>query len=61
MFVGQEQMALLSAPAALTAMGFTAAGAAAGSVAAATQSAFYGGYLASGTSLDGPKTQGPLE
>ena len=49
MFVGQEQMALLSAPAALTAMGFTTAGVTAGSVAAATQSAVYGRYLASGS------------
>ena len=47
------------APAALTAMGFTAAGVAAGSVAAATQSAVYGGYVASG--LHWPKVQGPLE
>ena len=49
MFVGQVQMAFLSGPAASTAMGFTTAGVAAGSVAAATQSAVYGGYLASGS------------
>ena len=51
MFVGQVQMALLSGPAALTAMGFTTAGVAAGSVAAATQSAVYGGYVASGSTF----------
>ena len=37
------------APVALTAAGFTSAGVAAGSLAAATQSAIYGGYVASGS------------
>ena len=46
MFVGQEQLALLP-----IAMGFTAAGVAACSVAAATQSAVYGGYVASSSAF----------
>ena len=41
----------VAAPAALTAMGFTAAEVATGSVAAAAQSAVYGGYVASGSAF----------
>jgi len=44
-------LTIAAAPAALTAMGFTAAGVAAGSVAAATQFAVYGGYVAPGSAL----------
>ena len=44
-------LTIAAAPAALTAMGFTAAGVAPGSVAAATQSAVYGGYVASGSAF----------
>ena len=40
---------VVAAPAALTVVGFTSAGVAAGSVAAAAQSTFYGGYTASGS------------
>ncbi|KAL9952980.1 hypothetical protein ACROYT_G040314 [Oculina patagonica] len=40
---------VMAAPAVLTAAGFTSAGVAAGSVAAAAQSTFYGGYVASGS------------
>ena len=44
-------LTIVAAPAALTAMGFTAAGVAAGSVVATTQSAVYGGYVASGSAF----------
>jgi len=47
--VGAGAVAVVDAPAALTAVGFTSAGVAAGSLAAATQSAVYGGYVASGS------------
>ena len=42
---------IAAAPAALAAMGFTAVGVAAGSVAATTQSAVYGKYVASGSAF----------
>ena len=44
-------LTIAAAPAALAAMGFTAAGVAAGSVAATTQSAVYGKYVASGSAF----------
>ena len=44
-------LTITAAPAALAAMGFTAAGVAAGSVAATTQSAVYGRYVAEGNAF----------
>ena len=44
-------LTVVAAPAALIAMGFTAARVAAGSVVAATQSAVYGGYVVSGSAF----------
>ena len=44
-------VAVVAAPAFLTAAGFTSAGVAAGSIAAAAQSTFYGGYVASGSAF----------
>ena len=44
-------LTIVAAPAALTAMGFTAAGVAAGSVVATSQSPVYGGYVASGSAF----------
>ena len=42
---------MVAAPAVLGAVGFTAGGVAAGSVAASIQSVFYGGYVASGSAF----------
>ena len=49
--VGAGAVAVVAALVALTAVGFTSAGVAAGSLAAATQSAVYGGYVASGSAF----------